>query len=217
MIYVLSKYFHICQLLTESSCRMVIIIYLSNNIENLSYKFKFFLIFHLIIKVCKKWQRPSEQLSWSNVKSLSTLSITHERLGQDYHTEDHIEAVLSKCGQYLQHLTLDCNFDSSIMPIVIKYCRNLTSIYINFHRTYEDDFINAFTNMKKLKSIKMVYWSVPGKNDTSILETLPKTIEKISFGVYPLIISPLAENFAYVSLKINYYFIIIFMQYFFSF
>ncbi|KAF7992167.1 hypothetical protein HCN44_001492 [Aphidius gifuensis] len=162
--------------------------------------------------VCKKWKRASWLVTnWNRFRTLSTSSVTYKNRGSDFKTKHDIKSVLSRCGRYLKHLTLECNFDSSIMPIVSEYCSNLLSIYINFNKYNDDDFKNAFKKMSTLKSVKIIYFPMydviisvdddtvrrPLINDTKILSNmLSKTVEELSFCVNPMLNKPLANNFA---------------------
>lgn len=61
--------------------------------------------------------------------------------------------ILSNCGDYLTKLILNDNCGSSIMSTVKEHCQNLEEFEFNFRYINEDDFIDAFTKMKKLKCL----------------------------------------------------------------
>ncbi|KAF7992149.1 hypothetical protein HCN44_001474 [Aphidius gifuensis] len=100
-------------------------------------------------------------------------------------TQADVESTLSRCGMNLHKLILDENCDSTIMATVKKYCQNLEQFEFSLSKINEDDFIDVFTDMTKLKSLTVRSNSLFGEKRenpvdiTKILNSVPDDISEI--------------------------------------
>lgn len=125
--------------------------------------------------------------------------------------QSELNNVLGDCGEKLSSLTLSnyC-YDSKIMHVISNYCHNLKKLELDLYKYNENDFLEAFTKLNKLKSITISYSNYVDHDDygddTIILKSLPEFIEEISLSsaAYDLnFLVPLSEKFTMVSLKLS--------------
>ncbi|XP_044007161.1 EIN3-binding F-box protein 1-like [Aphidius gifuensis] len=86
--------------------------------------------------------------------------------------ESDVEWILSRCGMNLHSLILWEICGSTIMSTVKKHCQNLEKFEFSFSSINEDDFINAFTDMTKLKSLTVKQGSFLYKEPVHISKIL---------------------------------------------
>ncbi|KAF7992151.1 hypothetical protein HCN44_001476 [Aphidius gifuensis] len=109
-----------------------------------------------------------------------------------YHilTQADVEFILSHCGMNLNKLILYDPCDSKIMLTVKKYCQNLEELDFSLSNINEDDFIDVFTDMRKLKSLTVRPDSLFGKRKeypvdiAKILDSVPVDINKLILNTY---------------------------------
>lgn len=135
-----------------------------------------------------------------------------KNFGDDFFNQDKMNKLLLHCGFSLTTLKFHRKYDTKILPVVRKYCKNLDTLKLNLRSYNEDAFLDAFTDMKDLKCIKIRNYRVRGKklaaSDTKLLPNLPENIEKISFS------APF-EAYRNPSLSRNFYKVsIFFLQYY---
>ncbi|KAF7992148.1 hypothetical protein HCN44_001473 [Aphidius gifuensis] len=102
-----------------------------------------------------------------------------------YHTltQADVESTLSRCGMNLHELILDENCDSTIMATVKKFCQNLEQFEFCLSKINEDDFIDVFTDMTRLKSLTVRSDSESGEereNPVDITKILNSVRDDIS-------------------------------------
>ncbi|XP_044021221.1 uncharacterized protein LOC122861078 [Aphidius gifuensis] len=82
-------------------------------------------------EVCTKWKEAS-QLAWYDIKKYKC----EFTIGRSYDncllTRSYLEKILSRCGSYLEELSLSDVCDLYIMPFVGNHCKNLTSLECKF-------------------------------------------------------------------------------------
>lgn len=93
--------------------------------------------------------------------------------------------ILERCGRYLTKLELTDRIKVCIMPMIRDSCRNLVHLSLNFMKHDESYFVDAFSQMNKLKSISIKGYSDYPKanghlNETEILQSIHQGIEEIS-------------------------------------
>ncbi|XP_044010062.1 uncharacterized protein LOC122853711 [Aphidius gifuensis] len=117
-----------------------------------------------IALVCKKWKRALDN-SWFHVKKLE---LTYWRYDEDpnflkikYPTVDgqfnFLKSLLYKCGRYLRELDLSVYPQWKIVPVVNEYCPNLVKLRIRIDDIYHEKIDNAFSNLSKLKVLKIIF------------------------------------------------------------
>ncbi|XP_044003957.1 uncharacterized protein LOC122849330 [Aphidius gifuensis] len=166
-------------------------------------------------QVCSKWKEAC-QLAWHDIKKYkctNTIVRNHEKC---ILTQSYVEKILVNCGIYLKELILSKVCDSSIMPIIAKHCKNLTTlefvIYIYKEERYTDRFRKAFKQLKQLKAIKIHIYGYNFK--FQMLNSLPKDINEIhlffipyvsqeSLGLDPKECSLVISSYLFYSVKVS--------------
>ncbi|XP_044005433.1 uncharacterized protein LOC122850341 [Aphidius gifuensis] len=130
-------------------------------------------------EVCSKWKEAC-QLAWHDIKKYkctNTIVRNHEKC---ILTQSYVEKLLFNCGIYIKELFLSKFCNSSIMPVIAKYCKNLTALefeMIEFKIYDTDDCSKAF---KELKQLKVVNIHISGETfQFQMLNSLPKDINEI--------------------------------------
>ncbi|KAF7998307.1 hypothetical protein HCN44_009705 [Aphidius gifuensis] len=89
-----------------------------------------------------------------------------------------VELVLSKCGKYLKELRLGSVCDSSILPVIKKYCHKLVTLNIEIEFKDQNHFIDFCINMRRLKNFKFYtsFWFQIKRTDTAgfVINSIPK-------------------------------------------
>ncbi|XP_015119892.1 uncharacterized protein LOC107043095 [Diachasma alloeum] len=122
--------------------------------------------------VCKRWKEVSP-LAWANVEELDFFKdegepSDYDQLPKEYMTVQWLKVILKRCGPYLKELHLD---DSELMPIVGKYCVNLTVLDIWDADPDDWDWSGLFPQME---NFSLGYSKKGGEFFTEkILRTLP--------------------------------------------
>ncbi|XP_044001845.1 uncharacterized protein LOC122848084 [Aphidius gifuensis] len=141
-------------------------------------------------QVCSKWKEAC-QLAWHDIKKYkctNTIVRNHEKC---ILTQSYVEKILFNCGIYLKELILSKFCNSSIMPVIAEYCKDLTTLEFEIIRfeTYDTDYFGeAFKQLDQLKVVKI---HISGYIfQFQMLNSLPKDITEIHlfFGlkvVYP--------------------------------
>ncbi|XP_044001532.1 uncharacterized protein LOC122847747 [Aphidius gifuensis] len=136
-------------------------------------------------EVCTKWKEAC-QLAWYDIKKYKCKS----SIGRSYDnlllTQSYLEKILLRCSNYLMELSLSNVCDSSIMPFIGNHCKNLTTLECEFYDNTlinnADHFVQAFTQLDKLKCIKItvthINWSKT-INLSAIIDSLPEDINEI--------------------------------------
>ncbi|XP_044003956.1 uncharacterized protein LOC122849329 [Aphidius gifuensis] len=130
-------------------------------------------------QVCSKWKEAC-QLAWYDIKKYKCTNAIVRSYEKCILTQSYVEKVLFYCGVYLKELILSKICDSSIMPVVAKYCKNLTTLEFEIIRFCSSDtsyFVQAFTQLKQLKILKIHIFGE--KIYFQILNNLSKDIEEI--------------------------------------
>ncbi|XP_044003958.1 uncharacterized protein LOC122849331 [Aphidius gifuensis] len=132
------------------------------------------------IPVCSKWKEAC-QLAWHDIKKYKCSDAIVRGYEKCILTQSYVEKVLFNCGIYLKKLILSKVCDSSIMPIIAEYCKNLSTlefvIVVNKDDSYTDRFVQAFTQLEQLKVVKL---HITGKRfQFQMLNSLPKDINEI--------------------------------------
>ncbi|XP_044009855.1 F-box protein SKIP2-like [Aphidius gifuensis] len=120
-----------------------------------------------IALVCEKWKRALDN-AWFNVKKIELTHWEYDEypnfLKKNYPTIDRqfnfLKSLLYKCGRYLRELDLSVYPKCNILPIINEYCPNLEKLGIRIDNIDDiDDAIlsNAFTNLSKLKVLKIIF------------------------------------------------------------
>ncbi|XP_044006129.1 uncharacterized protein LOC122851143 [Aphidius gifuensis] len=120
-----------------------------------------------IALVCKNWKRALDN-AWFNVKKIELTHWEYDEypnfLKKNYPTIDRqfnfLKSLLYKCGRYLRELDLSVYPKCNILPIINEYCPNLEKLGIRIDNIDDiDDAIlsNAFTNLSKLKVLKIIF------------------------------------------------------------
>lgn len=141
--------------------------------------------------VCSQWNEASK-LAWNDVKTLDSFD-DNLYCNNCFLKQLHFEKILKRCGIYLTKLIIIPNghFDSSIMPIIGKHCLNLVEIELWLRYYCDNDFIDVFKNMKKLKTIKISGYKTTTLNsddddddngiDLKILNCVNENLENLAF------------------------------------
>ncbi|XP_044017098.1 uncharacterized protein LOC122858338 [Aphidius gifuensis] len=117
-----------------------------------------------IALVCKKWTRVLDN-SWFNVKKLE---LTHWEYDEYPHflernnpTIDRqfsfLKSLLYKCGHYLRELDLSVYAHCNILPVISEYCQNLVKLRIRINNIDDAILDNAFSQLSKLKVLKIIF------------------------------------------------------------
>ncbi|KAF7993428.1 hypothetical protein HCN44_010014 [Aphidius gifuensis] len=140
----------------------------------------------LMEEVCTKWKEAS-QLAWYDIKKYKCeSSIRRNCYDVRLLTQSYLEKILLRC-KCLRRLSLSDICDSSIMPFVGDHCKNLTSLECKFPantlNNNADDFVQAFTQLDKLKCIKIITINDKPLDETldlfRIINSLPEEINEI--------------------------------------
>ncbi|XP_044001843.1 F-box/LRR-repeat protein fbxl-1-like isoform X1 [Aphidius gifuensis] len=131
-------------------------------------------------QVCSKWKEAC-QLAWHDIKKYKCSDAIVRSYEKCILTQSYVEKILFNCGIYLKELILSKVCNSSIMPIIAEYCKNLTTlefeIDVNKDDCYSDRFVEACTQLKQLKVVKI---HVTGdKFQCQMLNSLPNDINEI--------------------------------------
>ncbi|XP_044001429.1 F-box/LRR-repeat protein 2-like isoform X1 [Aphidius gifuensis] len=136
-------------------------------------------------KVCTKWKEAC-QLAWYDIKKYKCESSIGRSYDNRLLTQLYLEKILSRCGNYLKELFLSNVCDSSIMPFIGDHCKNLTTLECKFDDNFvidnADHFVQAFTQLDKLKCIQMLLNHRTEKkalNLFEIINSLPEEINEI--------------------------------------
>ncbi|XP_044001355.1 uncharacterized protein LOC122847620 [Aphidius gifuensis] len=136
-------------------------------------------------KVCTKWKEAC-QLAWYDIKKYKCESSIGRCYDNRLMTQSYLEEILSRCGNYLNKLSLSDVCDSSIMPFVGNHCKNLTSLECKFDvdslELDADHFVHAFTQLDKLKCFRITvdhHFSNETINLSAIIDSLPEEINEI--------------------------------------
>ncbi|XP_044001514.1 uncharacterized protein LOC122847729 [Aphidius gifuensis] len=135
--------------------------------------------------VCTKWKEAC-RLAWYDIKKYKCESSIGRCYDNRLLTQSYLEKILLRCGKYLKELSLSDVCDSSIMPFVGDHCKNLTTLECKFDDNFlidnADHFVQAFTQLDKLKCINMLL-NYTTKNKTidlfEIINSLPEEINEI--------------------------------------
>ncbi|XP_044001529.1 uncharacterized protein LOC122847744 [Aphidius gifuensis] len=143
-------------------------------------------------KVCAEWKEAC-QLAWYDIKKYKCESSIGRCYDNRLMTQSYLEKILLRCGNYLKELSLSNVCNSSIMPFVGDHCKNLTILECKFDDNSlinnADHFVQAFTQLDKLKSIKItVIHNYTNKtiNLSAIIDSLPEDINEIHLFAEPL-------------------------------
>ncbi|XP_044001840.1 SCF E3 ubiquitin ligase complex F-box protein GRR1-like [Aphidius gifuensis] len=131
-------------------------------------------------QVCFKWKEAC-QLAWHDIKKYKCTNTIVRNNKKCVLTQSHVKKILFKCGIYIKELILSKICDSSIMPIIAEYCRNLSTLEFELdvdgdHR-YTDLCDEAFTQLKQLKVVKIHITGDILKSQ--MLNSLPNDINEI--------------------------------------
>ncbi|XP_044001844.1 dynein regulatory complex subunit 6-like isoform X2 [Aphidius gifuensis] len=139
-------------------------------------------------EVCSKWKEAC-QLAWYDIKKYKCTNTIVRNHKKCILTQSHVEKILLNCGIYLKELILSEVCDSSIMPVIVEYCKNLTTlefeIDVNKNDCYTDRSVEAFTQLKQLKVVKIHIHESRDKFQFKILNSLPKDINEIHLFIRP--------------------------------
>ncbi|XP_044001943.1 F-box/LRR-repeat protein 2-like [Aphidius gifuensis] len=130
--------------------------------------------------VCSKWKEAC-QLAWHDIKKYKCSDAIVRGYEKCILTQSYVEKILFKCRIYLKELILSRICDSSIMPVIAEYCKNLTTLEFEIVVQKEgnaDRFGEAFTQLKQLKVVK-IYINKSCEFQFQILNSLPKDINEI--------------------------------------
>ncbi|XP_044001946.1 uncharacterized protein LOC122848149 [Aphidius gifuensis] len=130
-------------------------------------------------EVCSKWKEAC-QLAWHDIKKYKCTNAIVRSYEKCPLTQSYVKRVLFNCGIYLKELILSNICDSSIMPIIAEYCKNLTSLEFEIVRFETHDtnrFVKAFTQLKQLKVVEIHIFG--DRFQFQILNSLPRDINEI--------------------------------------
>ncbi|XP_044001433.1 uncharacterized protein LOC122847684 [Aphidius gifuensis] len=134
-------------------------------------------------KVCTKWKEAC-QLAWYDIKKYKCESSIGRSYDNRLLTQSYLKKILLRCGNYLKELSLSDIFDSSIMPFVGDHCNNLTSLECKFDDNILIDntehFVQAYTQLDKLKCIKMLLDQTTAEKAVNLFEIINSLPEKIN-------------------------------------
>ncbi|XP_044001364.1 uncharacterized protein LOC122847631 [Aphidius gifuensis] len=108
-------------------------------------------------EVCNRWMEAC-QLPWHDIKKYKSRESVDRDCDEYMLTQLYVEKILSRCGKYLKELSLSRAFNSSIMQFVADHCKNLTTLEFQFTvktSNNDNDYVQAFTQLDKLKIIKI--------------------------------------------------------------
>ncbi|XP_044005432.1 uncharacterized protein LOC122850340 [Aphidius gifuensis] len=130
-------------------------------------------------EVCSKWKEAC-QLAWHDIKKYKCTNTIVRSYEKCILTQSYVEKILFNCGIYLKELILSKVCNSSIMLVIAEHCKNLTKlefeIDVNKDDCYTDRFVEAFTQLKQLKVVKI---HVAGdKFECQMLNSLPNDINE---------------------------------------
>ncbi|XP_044003962.1 uncharacterized protein LOC122849334 [Aphidius gifuensis] len=131
-------------------------------------------------QVCLKWKEAC-QLAWHDIKKYKCTNAIVRSYEKCILTQSYVEKILFNCGIYLKELILSKICNSTIMPIIAEYCKNLTTLEFEIDvwkdSSYTDRFVEAFTHLKQLKVVKI---HISGsESQFQMLNSLPKDINEI--------------------------------------
>ncbi|XP_044001847.1 uncharacterized protein LOC122848086 [Aphidius gifuensis] len=131
-------------------------------------------------EVCSKWKEAC-QLAWHDIKKYKCTNTIVRNYKKCILTQSYVEKVIFNCGIYLKELILSKVCDSSIMPIIAEYCKNLSTlefeIDVNKDDRYTDRFVETFTQLEQLKIVKI---HIAGERfQFQMLNSLPKDTNEI--------------------------------------
>ncbi|XP_044001949.1 uncharacterized protein LOC122848151 [Aphidius gifuensis] len=134
-------------------------------------------------EVCSKWKEAC-QLAWYDIKKYKCSDAIVRNYEKCILTQSYVEKILFNCGIYLKELILSRMCDSSIMPIIAEYCKNLTTLeFVKFGNDNTHRFVEAFTQLDQLKVVKI---HISGdKFQFQMLNSLPKNINEIHLFFRP--------------------------------
>lgn len=129
--------------------------------------------------------KTSSTITWHDIEKINFEDIIDRvKLSQ----ED-VEYILSRCGENLKELVLSTVCDSTIMKTVKEHCHNLELFEFTLKSNNEDDFIDAFSEMRKLKCliVRTGYLLERRKTPvdlTEILRSLHDGVDEIALLTY---------------------------------
>ncbi|KAF7997245.1 hypothetical protein HCN44_005522 [Aphidius gifuensis] len=140
-------------------------------------------------KVCVKWKEAC-QLAWYDITKYKCKSSIGRSYDNRLLTQSYLEKILLRCGNYLMELSLSKVFSSSIMPFIGDHCKNLTTLECKLDdNSLIDCFVQAFTQLNKLKCIKITVdhnWWNDTINLSTIIDSLPLEINEIHLFTQPM-------------------------------
>lgn len=131
--------------------------------------------------VCQRWKDASE-IAWYDIKEFNT--VPYFIL---FEAQESVKKIIRRCGHHLKELSINGDFDSSILTTVKEYCEDLTKITVQLNdKMSEDDFEDAFSGMNKLKTICLVVGAyergIQSINFPKVLSSFSEDISTISFS-----------------------------------
>ncbi|XP_044000959.1 uncharacterized protein LOC122847388 [Aphidius gifuensis] len=157
-------------------------------------------------EVCAKWKEAC-QLAWYDIKKYKCESSIGRSYDNRLLTQSYLEKILLRCGIYLKELSFSDACNSNIMPFVGDHCKNLTSLECEFNvdsLTHNaDHFVQAFTQLNKLKFIKIILEHESQDQTVNLLEIInsfPKEMNEIHLlrkflSIYKLTVSMTLKKF----------------------
>ncbi|XP_044001447.1 uncharacterized protein LOC122847694 [Aphidius gifuensis] len=134
-------------------------------------------------EVCTKWKEAC-QLAWYDIKEYKCESSIGRCYDNRLLTQSYLEKILLRCGKYLKKLSLSDIFDSRIMPFVGDHCKNLTTLECQFDDNFlinnADHFVQAFTQLDKLKCIKILLNHTTKNEPLNLFEIINSLSEGIN-------------------------------------
>ncbi|XP_044003438.1 uncharacterized protein LOC122848999 isoform X2 [Aphidius gifuensis] len=136
-------------------------------------------------RVCLKWKEACE-LAWYDIKKYRCGNSIGGVYDNRLLTQSYVKKLLLNCSIFLKELFLSKICDSRIIKIVGEHCKNLKKL--EFVADYElkinnDDYIQAFMSLDKLKFIKIeiihMEWRLRRLFRNEIINYLPEEINEI--------------------------------------
>lgn len=132
-------------------------------------KYKYILIFNIKLTYCILFLE--NQCFW---QTITTVDFEKYYLME----QPQVELVLSKCGKNLKELRLGSVCDSSILPVIKKYCHKLVTLSIEIEFRRQIDFVEFCSDMRRLKNLKFFtsFWLHNSKIDVEefVIDSIPK-------------------------------------------
>lgn len=152
--------------------------------------FNHILLKTITISVCTKWEE-AVQMSWYNVKKLDSENLFKILFKNK---EEILRNLLTKCCQYLTHLTIHQQFPW-LRNILENNCKNIVNLNINLSSDNSHLLFNIIASMTKLKSIKAkVYKRGCRTFCTRLFRELPVDMEEIHLEAIDYNFEQLPQN-----------------------